>query len=112
MSPAEPGNRTGAASPKVRLVPGSAGTLDCCHEHVSQSLERCDPLGGTTLMPSERGIPMDVIVDRCAALDVHKKTVMAAVRTPGPKGRRQEVKEFSTSPGHSNGCGTGWWPRG
>ncbi len=50
-------------------------------------------------MPSERGIPMDVIVDRCAALDVHKRTVMAAVRTPGPKGRRQEVKEFSTFTG-------------
>jgi transposase len=41
---------------------------------------------------------MDVIVERCAALDVHKKTVMAAVRTPGPDGagRRQQVKEFST----------------
>lgn len=39
---------------------------------------------------------MDVIVDRCAALDVHKRTVMAAVRTPGPKGRQQQVKEFST----------------
>jgi transposase len=41
---------------------------------------------------------MDVIVDRCAALDVHKQTVMAAVRRPGPgrSGRRQEVKEFST----------------
>ena len=42
---------------------------------------------------------MDVIVDRCAALDVHKKTVMAAVRTPDPDGvrrRRQVVKEFST----------------
>ena len=26
---------------------------------------------------------MDVIVDRVAGLDVHKKTVMAAVRTPG-----------------------------
>jgi len=39
---------------------------------------------------------LDVIVERCAGLDVHKKTVMAAVRTPGPKGRRQQVKEFST----------------
>jgi transposase len=42
---------------------------------------------------------MDVIVDRVAGLDVHKKTVMAAVRTPGPGGstrRRQEVKEFAT----------------
>jgi transposase len=44
---------------------------------------------------------MDVIVERCAALDVHKKTVMAAVRTPRPDGagRRQQVKEFSTFSG-------------
>jgi hypothetical protein len=41
---------------------------------------------------------MDVIVERCAALDVHKDTVMAAVRTPGSgrAGRDQQVKEFST----------------
>ena len=40
---------------------------------------------------------MDVIVDRCAALDVHKKTVMACVRTPdGVGGRRQELREFRT----------------
>lgn len=41
---------------------------------------------------------MDVIVERCAALDVHKETVMAAVRRPGPgrSGRDQEVREFST----------------
>lgn len=40
---------------------------------------------------------MDVIVDRCAALDVHKKTVMACVRTPdGDGGRRQVLREFRT----------------
>lgn len=41
---------------------------------------------------------MDVIVDRCAALDVHKDTVMACVRRPGPSGkhRAQEVREFRT----------------
>ena len=41
---------------------------------------------------------MDVIVDRCAALDVHKDTVMACVRRPGPSGKRrsQEVREFRT----------------
>ena len=41
---------------------------------------------------------MDVIVDRCAALDVHKDTVMACVRKVGPGGRRrvQEVREFRT----------------
>lgn len=40
---------------------------------------------------------MDVIVDRCAALDVHKKTVMACVRTAdGAGGRRQVLREFRT----------------
>jgi transposase len=40
---------------------------------------------------------VDVIVDRCAALDVHKKTVMACVRGPdGAGGRRQELREFRT----------------
>jgi len=42
-----------------------------------------------------------VDVDRAAVrgLDVHKKTVMAALRTPGPDGaRRQQVMEYSTYP--------------
>jgi transposase len=39
---------------------------------------------------------MDVIVERCAALDVHKDTVMACVRRPGPQGREQEVRRFRT----------------
>lgn len=40
---------------------------------------------------------MDVIVERCAALDVHKKTVMACVRaSDGAGGRSQELREFRT----------------
>ena len=43
---------------------------------------------------------MDVIVDRCAGLDVHKKTVMATVRTPdGSGGRATETREFLTFTG-------------
>lgn len=43
---------------------------------------------------------MDVIVQRCAGLDVHKKTVMAALRTPDSRGgRREEVREFGTYTG-------------
>jgi transposase len=40
---------------------------------------------------------MEVIVERCAGLDVHKDTVMACVRRPG-KGRTrgQEVRQFRT----------------
>ena len=33
---------------------------------------------------------MDVVVDRCAALDVHLKTVQACVRVAGEAGKREE----------------------
>ncbi len=40
---------------------------------------------------------MEAIVSRCAALDVHKDTVMGCVRVPdGRGGRAQEVREFRT----------------
>jgi transposase len=40
---------------------------------------------------------MEMIVERCAGLDVHKNTVMACVRRPGSGIRRaQEVREFRT----------------
>lgn len=43
---------------------------------------------------------MDVLVARCAGLDVHKKQVTACVRTPGAGGgRRQEVRTFGTTMG-------------
>jgi transposase len=43
---------------------------------------------------------VDVIVERPAALDVHKAQVTACVRVPGEGGaRRSEVREFSTMVG-------------
>jgi transposase len=40
---------------------------------------------------------VDVIVARCAGLDVHKNTVMACVRTPKPEGgRASTVRRFHT----------------
>jgi transposase len=40
---------------------------------------------------------METMVERCAGLDVHKDTVVACVRTPGPKGQREvELREFGT----------------
>ena len=40
---------------------------------------------------------MEVLVDRCAGLDVHQKTVMACVRTSARNGgRAQQVREFRT----------------
>jgi transposase len=41
---------------------------------------------------------MDVIVERPAALDVHKAQVTACVRTPAQGGRREaHLAEFSTT---------------
>ncbi len=41
---------------------------------------------------------MDVVVERCAGLDVHKDSVAACVRMPGPDGRRaQETRTFGTT---------------
>lgn len=40
---------------------------------------------------------MDLIIARCAGLDVHKKTVMACVRLQGPAGAMtQEIRTFGT----------------
>jgi transposase len=41
---------------------------------------------------------MDIVVARCAGLDVHKDTVVACVRTPGSDGQRAEqVRTFGTT---------------
>ena len=41
---------------------------------------------------------MNVVVERCAFLDVHRDTVMACARTPdGGGGRQEEVNEFRTT---------------
>ena len=36
---------------------------------------------------------MDIVITRCAGLDVHKATVVATVRVPGADGRRRVVTE-------------------
>src|SRR5512144_1976790 len=43
---------------------------------------------------------MEIVVARCAGLDVHQKTVMACVRVPGRDGQRVEkVRRFATFTG-------------
>ncbi len=40
---------------------------------------------------------MDVVYPRCAGLDVHKRTVVACVIVPGPKGKPQKkISTFGT----------------
>jgi len=43
---------------------------------------------------------MDVLIERCAGLDVHRDTVVATVRSPGGGGgRRARTRTFSTTTG-------------
>jgi transposase len=43
---------------------------------------------------------MDVLIERCAGMDVHRDTVVATVRRPGPGGtRRSETRTFTTMTG-------------
>jgi transposase len=40
---------------------------------------------------------MDIVVERCCGLDVHKDTVVACVRTPGKGGKREvQTRTFGT----------------
>ena len=40
---------------------------------------------------------MDIVVERCCGLDVHKDTVVACVRSPGKGGKRDQVtRTFGT----------------
>jgi len=59
---------------------------------------------------SGRGFGVDLIVERCAAIDVGKKEVVACVRTPGPGGgeRRKEVRTFPAFSGDLEAM-AGWF---
>jgi transposase len=51
-------------------------------------------------MVTEGVIGVEVLVERCAGLDVGKAELKACVRVPGPRGgRRQSIKTFATTTG-------------
>jgi transposase len=79
------------------------GTCDWCREHVTQRLL---PAGAATrpaadLVGGGKGVlGMEVVIERCAGLDVGKADLKACVRVPGPRGgRRQQIKTFATTAG-------------
>ena len=52
---------------------------------------------------------MDVLIERCAGLDIGKKDLKACVRRPGPRaGRRaSQVPTFATTPAACLRCTSG-----
>ena len=56
---------------------------------------------------------MDVIVERCAALDVHKKMVMACVHAPTVAGAAARIAGVPhVLAGFGAAAVSGWRPRG
>src|SRR5919106_2105489 len=68
---------------------GACGTVDCCLEREPQS-RTWRPLRSGASCRLERRYVMDVVVERCAGLDVHRDSVVATVRVPGAGRRRWE----------------------
>jgi hypothetical protein len=55
---------------------------------------------------------MEIVVERCAGLDVHKDSVVACVRVPGVSGERETKVVTSPSPRICLPCGTCWYRSG
>src|SRR5688572_14413463 len=52
---------------------------------------------GRPARPSARRAPMDVVSPRSCRLDLHERTVVACLLTPGPRGKpTKEVRTFGT----------------
>src|ERR671924_1503962 len=72
---------------------GACGTVDCCLEREPQS-RNWRPLRSGASCRLERRHVKDVVVERCAGLDVHRDSVVATVRVPGAgKSRRRRAQQ-------------------
>src|SRR5215211_3627610 len=87
--------RLGALEPVRQRGAGTCGTVDCCFERVGQTHPWEVPSGRRVHAVSEGSRAMDVVVERCAGLDVHRDDVVATVREPG-SGRRRWAQETQT----------------
>src|SRR6188472_3107873 len=88
--------RLGALEPVRQRGAGTCGTVDCCFERVGQTHPREAPSGRRVNGRLGREHAMDVVVERCAGLDVHRDDVVATVRVPGEGRRRwdQQTRTF------------------
>src|SRR6266536_5854761 len=81
---------------------GACGAVDCCLEREPQS-RTWRPLRSGASCRLERRHMMDVVVERCAGLDVHRDSVVATVRLPGNgksrRRREQQTRSFGSTIG-------------
>jgi hypothetical protein len=82
--------------PEYQWDAGACGTRYCCYERVIQIRCRQAPPGDA--VASEGASAMDVVIERCAGIDIGKKMMAVTIRTPGQgQGRRrQQTRTFGT----------------
>ena len=68
---------------------------DLCLEHAEQTLEDLQLPSTAPVLSMEGAVmAMELVVERCAGIDVHQAQLRVCVRVPGAKGKR--VEEFAT----------------
>src|SRR3954469_16573717 len=99
----------GAREPVLSLACGASPELrTVLRARLSDSIV-LEALGGAWSCRAEGGW-MDTIVERPAALDVHKAQVTACVRVPNDRGEREErIAESPRRSGACWPCATGCW---
>jgi hypothetical protein len=66
----------------------------CLEQHAEQTLDSKLPsTANRVLERRELAMAMELIVERCAGIDVHQAQLRVCVRVPGAKGKR--VEEFA-----------------
>src|SRR5450755_642267 len=95
----DPREEPSALTRTLGSVRGAPGNGRPYRDHVCQTrLLLLDPPGGDVRLTAIGRWRMDQVVERPAALDVHKEQVTACVRVAGEGGeRREEVREFKTT---------------
>ena len=82
-------------SPCDSVAGGPVGPLIAAASAKDRLISGRPPPGDRVNLPSEGSSAVEVIVERCAGLDVHRDNVVATVRVPG-SGRRQWDKQTQT----------------
>src|SRR5215218_9131569 len=100
LTPGSTPARLGAVEPVRQRGAGTCGTVDCCCERVGQTHPGEAP-SGRHVNVVRREQEMDVVVERCAGLDVHRDDVVATVRVPVGGRRRwdQQTRTFRATLG-------------
>src|SRR3954452_788833 len=89
-------------NPSLRLTPGASRHLELLSSCTLHSVvDRLAPPAPPRMTTRARRPMVDVLIERCAGIDIGKDEVVACVRTPAPsgRGRRKQTRTFASFTG-------------